>query len=112
MISPTPLTQVVIRFSERGDERALARLAGRDSKPVPNGALLVAEADGEIRAALPLDGSGAVSDPFHRTAEIVRLLELRRSQLEAHEQQQPRRSRRRSPHARLVPAFVGRLARR
>jgi hypothetical protein len=95
MISPTALTQIMIRFSERGDERALARLAGRDSRAVPAGALLVAEEDGEIRAAVPLEGRGAVADPFYSTAELVRLLELRRSQL---------RTRR--------PAVVGRLARR
>jgi hypothetical protein len=114
MISPTPLSQVVIRFSERGDERALARLAGRDSKSVPDGALLVAEADGELRAAVPLDGRGAVSDPFHRTAELVRLLELRRSQLDSRHAARRGRARhsRRAARARLVPAFVGRLARR
>ena len=112
MISPTPLTQIVIRFSERGDERALARLAGRDSQPVPAGALLVAEADGELRAALPLDGRGAVSDPFHPTAELVRLLELRRTPLGREAPRRKPRARRREPGHRLVPAFVGRLARR
>jgi hypothetical protein len=111
MISPTPLSQVVIRFSERADEPALARLAGRDSQAVPRGALLVAEAAGEIRAALPLDGPGAVADPFHHTSELVRLLELRRSQLD--EPAPPRsRTRARRLRLRLVPAFVGRLARR
>ena len=111
MISPTLLTQVVIRFSDHADERALARLAGRDSRPVPAGALLVAESEGEIRAALPLDGAGPVADPFHRTSELVRLLELRRSQLET---ATPRRARRRRHRGRirLTPAFVGRLARR
>ena len=79
------------------DEPALARLAGRDSKSVPEGKLLVAEAGGEIRAALPIEGTDAIADPFTPSAELVRLLELRRSQM---------RSRR------LVPAFVGRLARR
>jgi hypothetical protein len=112
MISPTPLTQIVIRFSERGDERALARLAGRDSQPVPTGALLVAESDGELRAAMPLDGRGAVSDPFHPTAELVRLLEVRRSQLAVDEHPGRPRVRRRAAAMRLVPAFVGRLARR
>jgi hypothetical protein len=111
MISPTPLTQIVIRFSERGDERALARLAGRDSRPVPTEALLVAQADGAIRAALPLDGKGAIADPFHPTAELVRLLELRRSQLEI-ERPQRTRGPRRHDRVRLVPAFVGRLGRR
>ena len=112
MISPTPLTQIVIRFSERGDERSLARLAGRDSQPVPNGALLVAEADGELRAAVSLDGRGKVSDPFHPTAELVRLLDLRRSQLCTEEPRQSPGAGRRAARTRLVPAFVGRLARR
>jgi hypothetical protein len=115
MISPTPLTQIVIRFSERGDEAALARLAGRDSTSVPRGALLVAEAEGELRAAVPVDGRGSISDPFHRTAELVGLLELRRSQLGteiARPGGRPRRSRGGAARARLVPAFVGRLARR
>jgi hypothetical protein len=97
MISPSPLTQVVIRYSGQDDEPALARLAGRDSKPLPEGKLLVAEAGGEIRAALPLDGPEAVADPFSRTDELMRLLKLRRSQV-------------RTP--RLRPAFVGRLTRR
>jgi hypothetical protein len=87
----------VIRFSGQDDEPALARLAGRDSKAVPEGKVLVAESGGEIRAALPLDGPEAVADPFIRTEELVRLLELRRSQM-------------RAPG--FLPAFVGRLARR
>jgi hypothetical protein len=113
MISPTPLTQIVIRFSGKPDERALARLAGRDSRALPEDTVLVAEAHGEIRAALPLDGEGAVADPFHHTAELVRLLEVRRRQLrvEPPEQRGPRRAAR-LRRARLVPAFVGRLARR
>jgi hypothetical protein len=81
MIAPTPLTQIMIRFSQRGDERKLAQLAGRDSQSVPSGELLVAEAEGEIRAILPLDGNGAVADPFHPTADLVQMLQLRRSQL-------------------------------
>jgi len=81
MVAPTLLTEIMIRFARQGDERALSRLAGRDSQPVPNGRLLVAEAEGEIRAALPLDGRRPVADPFHPTAELVRLLEFRRSQL-------------------------------
>ena len=112
MISPTPLTQVMIRYAERGDERALARLAGRDSQPVPAGALLVAASDGEIRAALSLDGRGAIADPFHPTAELVRLLEVRRTQLATQSAERARAARRHRRARALVPAFVGRLARR
>lgn len=75
------MTEIVIRFARPEDRPALIRLAGRDSQPVPDGELLVAEAKGEIRAALPLDGHQPVADPFHPTAELVRLLEVRRGQL-------------------------------
>jgi hypothetical protein len=116
MIAPTPLTQIVIRYSKRYDERALSRLAGRDSQAVPEGDVLVAEADGEIRAALSLDGKGAIADPFQPTAELVRLLELRRRQLCAPASERARGARAtrwpRLRRSRLVPAAVGRLARR
>jgi hypothetical protein len=81
MTGPTLLTEILIRFARPEDQGALERLAGRDSKPVPDGELLVAETSGEIRAALPLDGRRPVADPFHPTAELVRLLEVRRRQL-------------------------------
>jgi hypothetical protein len=81
MVGPTLLTEILIRFARPEDRPGLVRLAGRDSKPVPDGDLLVAESMGEIRAALPLDGRQAVADPFHPTAELVRLLEVRRGQL-------------------------------
>jgi hypothetical protein len=116
MISPTPLTQIVIRSSGRPDEAALARLAGRDSQAVPEGNVLVAEADGEIRAALPLDGKKALADPFHPTEELVGLLEVRRSQLRparSNQVSRPKVARTgRVRRGRLVLAFVGRLARR
>jgi hypothetical protein len=81
MISPTPLTHIVIRYSRESDERALRRLAGRDTKHVPEGRLLVAESEGEIRAAVQVGGSGSIADPFHRTADLLKLLKLRRRQL-------------------------------
>jgi hypothetical protein len=42
---------------------------------------LVAEVDGRLRAALPLDGSTPIADPFFRGAELVDLLRLRAAQL-------------------------------
>ena len=67
---------IVRRFAER-DIDAIRKLAALDSKPVPVGGVLVAERDGELVAALPLDGGEALADPFKRTAEIVVLLERR-----------------------------------
>jgi hypothetical protein len=81
MAGPTLLTEILIRYARPDDQRALERLAGRDSQPLPDGELLVAETGGEIRAALPLNGRRPVADPFHPTAELVRLLEVRRGQL-------------------------------
>jgi hypothetical protein len=74
---------IVIRRAAARDGVALARLAALDSAARPLGPLLVAEVESEIRAALDLGGGGAIADPFHRTAELVELLRLRASQLEA-----------------------------
>ena len=52
----------------------MTRLASLDSAPVPPGPLLLAERDGELRAALSLSDGRAVADPFHPTAAIVDLL--------------------------------------
>jgi hypothetical protein len=43
--------------------------------------MLVAAVAGEPRAALPLNGGPVLADPFHRTAELVSLLEMRAAQL-------------------------------
>lgn len=67
---------LVRRFAER-DIDAIRRLAALDSKPEPSGGVLVAERAGEIVAALPLDGGGALADPFKRTADAVALLKRR-----------------------------------
>lgn len=72
---------VVLRATGREDEPALATLAELDGKVAPSGPSLVAEVDGSIRAALPLDGGPAVADPFRRTGDLVALLEARARQL-------------------------------
>jgi hypothetical protein len=69
------------RFAER-DIDAIRRLAALDSKPIPAGGVLVAELEGELVAALPLDGGEALADPFKPTADIVQMLRLRARQLE------------------------------
>jgi hypothetical protein len=72
---------IVIRPSRPEDERALERLAGLDSASVPAVPLLVAEADGALRAALSLHDGAVIADPFHRTAPLVALLVARAEQL-------------------------------
>jgi len=76
---------VTIRRSHVSDRAALQRLAQLDSRRLAEGELLVAEVDGELRAALPLAGGGAIADPFRPTAPLVSLLGLRAAQIRATE---------------------------
>jgi hypothetical protein len=76
------MQKVTVRRSASGDESGLARLASLDSASPPRGPALIAEADSRMLAALPLGAGRAIADPFEPTAELVALLELRRSQIE------------------------------
>jgi hypothetical protein len=76
----TPLTtapSVLIRAARGSDGPALEELAALDSASVPAGTLLVAEADGELVAALGAATGAHIANPFRRTADVVALLELR-----------------------------------
>jgi hypothetical protein len=77
----TPVTRVTLRYASAADAKRLHVLAELDCTPAPTGPALVAEVDGRIRAALPLDGTQPLSDPFHRGAELLELLRMRASQL-------------------------------
>jgi len=68
---------VLIRAARGSDGRALAALAELDSAEVPAGRLLVAEADGELVAALAPHSGARIANPFKPTADVVALLELR-----------------------------------
>jgi len=85
------MEQVTVRRATPADEDALASLATLDSARAPSGAALVAESDGRILAALPLDGGRAVADPFEPTAELLDMLELRAAQLRRREGRPRRR---------------------
>lgn len=72
---------VTLRYGFPADERALRRLAALDcTLPLATPAL-VAEVDGELRAALSLVNGHVIADPFYRTAELVDLLLARARQL-------------------------------
>ena len=43
--------------------------------------MLIAEADGALVAAAPVDGGAAVSDPFVVSGDVVELLAMRARQL-------------------------------
>jgi hypothetical protein len=77
----TPVTRVTLRYAVAADSDRLEVLAQLDSARVPTGPALVAEVDGRLRAALPLDGTRPIADPFHRGGELVELLRLRAGQL-------------------------------
>jgi hypothetical protein len=89
---------IVIRSTNEHDIPGLARLAALDSAKAIAGRALVAEVDGKMRAALPLDGSRPVADPFAETAHLVELLDAHAKALGA------ARPARASAHRRLAPA--------
>jgi len=77
----TPVTRVTLRFAAAADRARLHHLAELDSREIPSGPVLVAEVDGRLRAALPLDGAAPIADPFHRGTELIELLRMRAAQL-------------------------------
>jgi hypothetical protein len=77
----TPVTRVTLRFASAADAPRLHRLAELGSAPAPSGPALVAEIDGRLRAALPLDGGSEIADPDHRGGDLLDLLRLRALQL-------------------------------
>lgn len=82
-LEPLGDTDVRIRYAFPDDAAALCRLAALDSAVTPASPLLVAEVDGELRAAVSLVGSDVIADPFHPTVSLVELLRLRKQQLQA-----------------------------
>ena len=79
--SHQPVGAVEMRRATVDDDRAVRRLAELDEMTPPQGDVLLAEVDGRLVAALPLEGGRAVADPFTPTQEIVELLVLRAAAL-------------------------------
>lgn len=77
----TPVTRVTLRYASAADADKLRHLAALESAHAPTGPALVAEVDGRLRAALPLDGGAPIADPFHRGVELIELLRIRATQL-------------------------------
>jgi hypothetical protein len=83
MLDHMNTSEITIRPEYPDDELTLIRLAALDSSDIPPARpLLLAEVDGELRAALSLRDGSAIADPFHPTAAIVELLRRRASLLE------------------------------
>jgi hypothetical protein len=72
---------ITIRSARPADASALANLAQRDSAEVPSVPVLIAEANGELRAAMSLYDGAAIADPFSHTVWILQLLNTRAAQL-------------------------------
>jgi hypothetical protein len=72
---------LTLRYADPADTEALDRLAALDSRRAPRGVVLVAEVGGELWAAISLDDSHTVADPFRPTGELVALLVERARQL-------------------------------
>jgi len=73
-----------IRPANPSDLAGLRRVAGRDTRPLPEGDLLVAVVGGDVRAALSLCTGETIADPFHPTASLVELLQIRARQHSRH----------------------------
>jgi hypothetical protein len=91
----TSTASLTIRHAIAADEADLTRLAALDSSRVPSGELLVAQLDGDLVAALSIDTSAVIADPFEHTAAIVDSLRA-----------QARESR--APRPALLPGHLGR----
>jgi hypothetical protein len=75
---PEALETILIRYSRDADRAALERLAALDGRRLADGAFLLAEVDGELVAAAPLDvDEEPLSDPFRPTAAVRELLGVR-----------------------------------
>jgi len=74
-------SDLVVRFPGPGDRDALSELGRRVGGPVPTGSVLVAEQDGRVVAAAPLDGGPPVSESTAEAESAVAVLRFRIHQL-------------------------------
>jgi hypothetical protein len=62
---------ITIRPANLNDTEAIERLAQLDSKPVPEGNLIVGCVGDDLRAAMSESGGPAIANPFHYTEELL-----------------------------------------
>jgi hypothetical protein len=77
----TGFETITIRRATSADANELDRLAGLDSKRLPSDEFVLAEVDGDARAAVGVHTGIVVATPFHPTGELAELLRLRASSL-------------------------------
>ena len=90
IVTPPSPKSLRVRAATAADAPALIRLGALDGNrsagqlladAAAEHAVLVAEVDGSLEAALALDGGLAIADPFRRTALDLQLLSIRARQL-------------------------------
>jgi hypothetical protein len=106
MTAPTHDDTIVIRMASGADAEDLRRLAELDSSRPLAGRVLVAEADGALRAATSLDDPRIIADPFVPSAGMAALLQTRARLLRG-----PRAARQSGVARRLVRAPTTRPSR-
>jgi hypothetical protein len=80
-ITPIHPEQITIRAAYPDDANAVRALAALDSAEPLAQPALVAEAGGQIRAALSLADGAVIADPFIPTQHLVVLLQVQAAQL-------------------------------
>jgi hypothetical protein len=80
-VASAPELAVTLRYATPDDDVALARLAALDERPLPTGPILLAEVEGELRAALAVRDGATLANPFFATAGLLQLLIARAAQL-------------------------------
>ena len=97
-VQPVP-AHVTIRHAMPADAAALAGLAKLDASHPPRGAIIVAEAGGELWAAVSLDDSHLITHPFRPSGELAFRLLQRARELRRAERRQTKRAARAWPAA-------------
>ena len=101
LAGPVQLTpvdaRVTFRYAGPADADALTVLAQLDSSRAPSGDVIVADADGELWAAVSLDDGHAVANPFRPSGELTWRLMERAREINKESHGTPRRSWRASP---------------
>jgi hypothetical protein len=67
---------ITIIHSTEENSQELWRLAALDDRRAPSAPALLAYVGGELRAAVGVVDGRTVADPFHRTAELVEILQF------------------------------------
>jgi len=94
LTTTTSADPIVIRRAYPDDASAVAQVAQLDSTRLPADSYLVAEVDGELKAAIGLDSGAVAADPFHPSAPLVRLLHLHAEALHRREKRAKQAERR------------------